>query len=113
MRSDPLNRLHVTIAQEKSALLQGDYAALEQLQADKLRHILALENDPPSQQDLRVLRQVMDANQTLMEAALRGVQTAKDRLAALQRVQAGLTTYEQDGRLANRQTAAARVEKKA
>ncbi len=98
---------------KKGALLQGDYAALEQLHADKLRHILALENVPPSAQDLRVLRQVMDANQALMEAALSGVQSAKDRLAALQKAQAGLTTYEQDGRLANRQTAATRVEKKA
>ena len=113
MRSDPLIRLHDTIAQEKKALLQGDYAALEQLHADKLRHMLALENAPPSRQDLRVLRQLMDANQALMEAALRGVHTAKDRLSALQKVHAGLTTYEQDGRLANHQAAPARVEKKA
>lgn len=113
MSSDPLADLRLTIAQERRALLQGDFSSLETLHEAKERHILALPKARPSQEQLRDLRQAIERNQTLVQAAIRGVQTTRNRLAALQKVQAGLTTYQKDGTLDNRQTSAARIEKKA
>ena len=113
MAHDPLTHLFEVLAQERAALLSGDYTVLERLGGDKQRWLAALEGSAPPQQSIRDLRQLMTENQALTEAALRGVQAGMARIAALRQVQAGLTTYERDGTVALRSTPTATVEKKA
>ncbi len=113
MPDDPRDHLHRILADERRALMSGDYAALAALAAEKERLLIDLDHSRPSRKGLQHLRQKMEQNQRLAEAALKGVQAAKARIGALLQVQAGLTTYDPDGKVALRATGATTVERKA
>ena len=113
MPDDPLVRLHRIVSDERQAFLSGDYAALAGIADEKERLLNDLQDRRPSRKSLQDLRKTMEHNQRLAEAALKGVQAAQARIGALLQVQAGLTTYDPDGKVALRATEATTVERKA
>jgi flagellar biosynthesis/type III secretory pathway chaperone len=113
MPDDPLDRLHRILVDERRAFMSGDYAALAGIADEKERLLIDLEHSRPSRKGLQHLRQTMEQNQRLAEAALNGAQAARARIGALLQVQAGLTTYDPDGKVALRGTDATTIERKA
>jgi flagellar biosynthesis/type III secretory pathway chaperone len=113
MTDDPLGRLHQVLSDERQAFMSGDYAALAEIAAEKEHLLNTLQDRRPSRKSLEDLRQTMEHNQRLAEAALKGVQAASARIGALMQVQAGLTTYDPDGKVTLRTTNATKVERKA
>ena len=113
MPDEPLDRLHRILSDERQAFISGDYAALAGIADEKERLLRDLQHRQPSPQSLRALRQTMEHNQRLAEAALKGAQAAKARIGAVLQVHAGLTTYDPDGKVAMRGADITTIERKA
>lgn len=117
MQAKAVLELEMVLADEKTALLEGDYAALPGLAAVKAELIAELTDGltggPVSPDLLRQIKRRIDANQTLLQAAIDGVKAAKDRLSALAEVRDSLRVYDQSGAEAVAQMPRSTLEKKA
>lgn len=113
MTHDTLEYLRDLLSRERSALLAGRYDQLDDIAARKLDLLTSLAAKPPGREELVDLRDRLQSNQALTEAALGGVKAAKARIDALLSVETALTTYGRDGNLAVRTTPESRIEKKA
>ncbi|EKE43790.1 hypothetical protein OCGS_2124 [Oceaniovalibus guishaninsula JLT2003] len=79
---------------ERAALLKGDFAALSRLEGPKERAIDALAD--LSAAEIEAIGAKAALNQQLLQAAMRGIAAARDRLAAI-RDGAQVATYDTDG----------------
>lgn len=92
----PAARLSRILAEERAALLDGDYPALEPLAARKialLEEIEAAKGAFPA-----TLADDLARNARLIGAALSGLREGTARARALRTAQAGFSTYGRDGR---------------
>lgn len=113
MQGRTLTELDSLLTRERLAILAAQYDELAEIAGQKIACLKRLDADPPDQTSLKELKALMDANQSLISAALRGVAAARDRVAALESVRDSLTTYDKSGKVSLVQTARKRVEKKA
>ena len=109
-----LSRLQDVLEAERSALLAGDLNMIGALLPQKEALI---EQANWAGADRLVLQQAENAlarNQDLLKAAMEGIGTVKERLAALAAVDSALETYGADGQKHHiRTNAAHKVEKRA
>lgn len=89
------------LAAERSALLNGNIAALAGLAEEKERALAALVAEPAGVMHLGSIRARAEANAMLIEAALRGVRTARERLETARNGGVNLSTYDAQGRTAS------------
>lgn len=98
---------------EAEAIKSGNYPALDALQAQSAAALAALERTRPAASDLKRIKAALQSNQTLLQAAIRGIGAAQARLAALSEVQSGLSTYDPKGHRATVRQPQGNIEKKA
>jgi flagellar biosynthesis/type III secretory pathway chaperone len=111
---DPTAALRRLLKDERLALLSGDLAALPALIADKERLLGALGGgSAPDATALERLRYAAVGNQRLLEAALRGVSTARARLETVRSGGPALSTYNARGQSETHGTARPNVERRA
>jgi hypothetical protein len=112
---DAADTLRLLLEDERAALLSGDLTALPRLIAGKeaaLEAFAAAEHPTP-QVVLERLRDQAALNQTLLDAALRGVRAAQERLEAARNGGPPLSTYDARGRAATLPTGETRVVRRA
>ena len=92
--------LDTLLDDEKAALMDG---ALDNLPALLARKQALLEKvtqlGPDAGDNLAGLQQKTLRNQTLLDAALDGIRSVSERVAALRRVRASLDTYDREGQV--------------
>lgn len=100
-------------ADERAALISGRFGALAELVGRKRAAVEELAATSGGEiEDLRGLAAQANANQRLIEAALKGVRSARTRVRIIQAAANGMTAYAADG-TARRLTAnAPNVEKR-
>ena len=113
MRESVITQLHQILDQERNALITADFSMLGSFVSQKEDLLLQMEEDSPSRNVLRPIRQKMDENLTLLAAAIKGVAAAGERLSDLQNVKTGLSVYDHAGRLELVRTHNPALEKKA
>jgi hypothetical protein len=113
MTDNVLAQLFTVLADERAALLSADYGALSDLAAAKEEYLQGLNRTPPPKDVLRTLKAQISENQGLIAAALRGVDAARRRIAALEDVRDVLTTYDPSGKVTQTPTTHKTLEKKA
>jgi len=113
MAADPLTQLFAILADERQVLLSARYEVLPDLAVAKERCLQHLALKPPPKKALQTLKSQIGENQGLIAAALRGVDTARKRIEALEDVRDVLTTYDPSGKMTLTTTAQKTVEKKA
>lgn len=93
-------RLRDLLAREADLIRRGAFADLPDLAARKagLIELLASAPDGTVPGALEGLRAASEANGRLLAAALRGIASARARLAAIHAAGAGLDTYDRHGR---------------
>lgn len=104
MKSDEFTKLFrdldALLDEEKAVLLEGALDRLPNLLNRKqalLDKVAGLEADPGER--LAALHEKTLRNQTLLDAAVEGIRSVAERLAALRRVRDSLDTYDSDGQL--------------
>jgi hypothetical protein len=113
MADNTLTQLFALLADERHALLGARYDALAEIAVTKERCLQHLARTPPSKKGLQTLKSRLSENQRLIAAALRGVETARKRVEALEDVRDVLTTYDPFGKMTLTSKAQKTVEKKA
>ncbi len=98
MQSDTYAALKTLLTRERESLRNGDFASLKDHAKQKEEFLYDGVEAFMSQQELRDVRQGLQANQALLIAAIRGVQSARARLAALEAVRTSLGIYDQNGK---------------
>ena len=101
------------LADERAAIKDAQFAKLEGLLSQKERLFAALPSSTPTPSELKEIKQRLDTNQSLLNAAITGVADAQVRIAALRNVREGLSVYDQSGQIAQVQTRRKGFEKKA
>lgn len=94
-----IDGLDTLLDEERSAVLDGDLAALSELLTRKealLGQLEGLDGDEKARLDK--LQAKASSNQALLDGSLKGLRAVADRLATLQRVRENLETYGSDGR---------------
>lgn len=94
-----LASLLALLQSEAEAVITGQYAVIDSLAGRKLALFQQLGQAQATSDDLRLLRDALARNQSLFAAAIRGANAAKDRLADLRKVRAGLQVYDPSGQL--------------
>lgn len=106
--------LAALLAEERARLLAGDLAVVPALIFRKERLLSHLQTGaPPPAPVLERLKAAAQANQGLLDAALRGVRAARERLESLRAGGAALSTYDARGRAATLTSARPSVERRA
>ncbi|MEM8538078.1 MAG: flagellar protein FlgN [Pseudomonadota bacterium] len=105
--------LRSVLADERAALLEARYSALEALAEAKVALVTEITRLDVPDNTLAELQGLMDGNKSLLEAAMRGVRAATDRLSALQDVKQGLSVYDASGTLDLKKPGKSTFEKKA
>lgn len=82
---------------EKSAITSGAFGALESLGQRKEQLLLQLQSGSIRADKLDQIKRGAARNMRLLDAALRGLKVATDRIVALRAVQRGFDTYGADG----------------
>ena len=98
---------------ERAALRTGEFEVLDALLASKTALFARLAQSDASHAELAQIKTRLAENQSLLAAAIRGVEAARERLAALQHVRETLNTYDQQGQMAQVPTARPSMTKKA
>ncbi|WP_394180941.1 flagellar protein FlgN [Yoonia maritima] len=106
-------KLLTTLNAEKAALCSGSFDALDELSHQKYQQFEAFSATQPTGPELQKIQRLLSENQTLISAAIAGVQAARARVDALQNVRSGLSVYDQSGALARVSICRPDVEKKA
>ncbi len=113
MARDTLNELLSILAEERQALLCARYDALPAIAVAKDLCLQELSRMPFAKSALFDVKKKVDENQNLITAALRGVDAARKRIAALEDVRDVLTTYGPSGKVSVMPNAKNTIEKKA
>lgn len=96
-----VQRLLELLAEERAAMLEGNFAALPAFVSEKTVLVPAVENAMPDQAMLERLKSAAASNQALLSAALRGVHAARKRIEAARNGGAVLSTYDASGKAAS------------
>ncbi len=94
---NPVDRLVTLLQDERTALLQADFTALEAIAMAKDTCLSRLQEYDLAPPTLAHLRQLGARNQSLLDAALQGLESAKRTLSALSAARV-TRTYGPDGR---------------
>lgn len=99
MTNNALARLETILEQERAALLKGELDQLQGLFREKEQVLTSLKTEKNSKDDAYVhsLQQKMLRNQTLLESAIQGIRTVKDRVLEIRKVRDSLETYDGNG----------------
>ena len=97
MPSQQAETLLDLLDREAAALKQAQYATLPGLQDKIATQITALAATSPSPELLDLIRSRLATNQSLLQSALRGITSARNRIAALEGLARGFDTYDRDG----------------
>ena len=81
------------------AMLQSDYGALAGL-ATRLERELQGPTDPITAAGLQLIHRKAERNAAVLQAAQRGIRSARRRLAEIRTTASGLVTYDRSGRRA-------------
>ncbi|NVK14630.1 MAG: flagellar export chaperone FlgN [Rhodobacteraceae bacterium] len=110
-----IDDLDQILDQERTALMAGDLAKLEDLLAKKEKIIGKLNS--VSELEREALEQVqtkLTRNQDLLDSAMNGIRSVAARMAELRRIRKGLDVYDQSGRRTRYGTrSGAKLEKRA
>jgi flagellar biosynthesis/type III secretory pathway chaperone len=98
---------------ERAALLAGDLGALPRFVADKEALIATLEGAAPYPATLDRLRHAAASNQILLDAALRGMRAARERIEIARGGGPSLNTYDASGKAETRGTPRPSFERRA
>ena len=101
------------LVQEKKALKRGVFEDLDAISATKVLLFERLAQENPTASEMTAIREKLAENQSLLVAAIAGVQAARDRSSALEHVRDGLNVYDQSGKMALVPTRNSDFEKKA
>lgn len=101
------------LERERSAVLKADFEALRDIGVEKSRLIAAVEKQVADPEKLLMLRQKLQHNQHLLEAAGKGIRAAADLLDAHSRHRDPLQTYDQSGQRQKSKTGPATFERRA
>ena len=99
--------------QESEALRSGNLSALTPIATEKSKILVNLESERVKPSDIATIRAKAARNEALLAAAIRGVKTARDRIAELDVVKNDLRIYGQDGSLLNAKRKSSAIERKA
>ncbi|SFS19178.1 flagellar protein FlgN [Yoonia litorea] len=108
-----IEKLHGLLDEERLLLRSGQIDQLADIARQKETLMLKLPGSRMGRAEAMKLSDALQRNQTLLAAAISGVQAARQRLKVLRSVHEGLTTYDGNGRLATRGQKTGTVEKKA
>ncbi len=114
MTPDPaVTALEALLEEERQALLAGDIGRFATLADRKEALAGRLQGQDADPATLAALRSRLERNAALLDAALAGIRSVADRLAAMREVREALATYDPRGQRRNiRQAAAPRLEKR-
>ncbi|KJZ21141.1 hypothetical protein [Loktanella sp. S4079] len=98
---------------EATAIRNGEFSNLDEMRTRKETLFDAFKVGNPTEKEVENLRATILRNQSLFEAALSGIRAARSRIAALQNVRSGLSTYDQSGALSRVEIHHPQIEKKA
>lgn len=94
-----IDQLDELLDRERRLLLDGDLQALSDLHAEKSMLINRLNGlDEADRPNLLSLRDKVDRNQDLLNAAMEGIRAVSQRLAEVRRIRTNLETYDSDGK---------------
>lgn len=99
MRKSTTEALVTLLDQESDALRKGDFAGLADFAKRKNSLITALTKDQARATDIAAIRAKAARNEALFASAIKGVQTARDRISALNDVRNGLSFYSENGQM--------------
>lgn len=107
--------LRTLLQNERKALEQGDFIAVEKLLGPKIELIDKLAADPSLPKDeITEIQAILDKNQSLLRGAMGGVLAVQARMDALKQARERLRTYAENGILKSiDMKAATAMEKKA
>ncbi len=89
---DEMTQLIGVLAQEREAILTGDFDSIDRLVSEKTELIEQIEPKGDRKQ-LRSVFAAVEHNQALLQAAIEGVKRARERLEAVRDVQTSLSVY--------------------
>jgi hypothetical protein len=101
------------LAEVGEATLRADFAALDRLGDALEAKIEGLPAQWPDPLALARVRELAGRNRALLDAARRGMMDARNRIAEVERVNAGVVTYAPDGRREIEATGAPRTIRRA
>ena len=113
MREGPMQPVFDLLEAERSIILRGTFAELAPIAARKERLFARLADGRLTAGQLRRISAQVARNQTLLAAAMAGVQDVVDRLAILRRAADGFNTYDSLGQKSEVNTAPPAFERKA
>jgi len=113
MTNTAARSLIAALDEESIALRTGALLDLPQIADKKSSLLIALESEKGLAADLAKIRAKAARNEALLAAAIKGVQAARDRLAALNEVKTGLNLYSEKGKMKYLKPGATALEKKA
>lgn len=91
--------LTLLLAEERSAVIIGDFAKLTALTPKKESLLEALVATNLPARKMAELAKNIDKNQTLLSAAMRGIEAAQNRMAILEKVRTGSNVYSRNGQV--------------
>lgn len=97
MSVENLERLISVLDEEREALTKGDFGALADLVDYKSLLEDRIASGALNEKQLASVRKKASENQNLFAAAIKGFNTARVRLDAMEDVRVGLSTYSKDG----------------
>lgn len=113
MRDRLGTRMIALLDQERVAIRTANFERLAVIADKKGALFSALPDSDATPGELTQIKQRIDANQTLLSAAISGVAAAQDRLSAVRHVREGLSVYNQSGQMDKVKTPRPGMEKKA
>jgi flagellar biosynthesis/type III secretory pathway chaperone len=100
MRDQRISDLLALLAAENAAIISARYTVLDDLAARKLHLFSDLPKAGPTRDELRQISMLLQKNESLLAAAIKGFAAARDRITALRAVREGLQVYDQSGQFA-------------
>lgn len=93
----PSEQMLILLAAEERALVSGELTDLGDILERKTQLGKLIEKSPPEEKTLLALRLHAAKNARLLEAAMTGMRSARERVARLRAPAAPMTTYGRDG----------------
>ena len=113
MGSASTERLMALLDEERSALIAGDYDALQQLGPEKWDLLNRLPASDLGDDDLRPVARRIERNQKLIKAAILGARSARSRIDVLHELSLAFESYDRSGQRARIGTNTHVIERKA
>lgn len=112
-KTDIADHLLALLQDERKALLSGELETLPKFIPVKEKLLGALDPTKVDQNVIENMRQAAIANQALLEAALKGVNAARERIEIVKNGGPSLNTYDASGKASSTGTARSNVVRRA